>query len=121
MAQATYTFNPYGGLAASTGTITNPFRFRGEYQDSPIGEPGFYVMARYCDPATTQFSTLDRQSLQRNPIVEASAGTLHCSRDEHHANPALALCACFGSLHEPLGERATASGVVEFQDPEVVV
>jgi RHS repeat-associated protein len=57
---ATYTFDPYGGLAASTnpGGITNPFGFCGQYQDS---ESGFYYLrARYYDPATAQFNAVDR-------------------------------------------------------------
>jgi len=58
--QATYVYDPYGGLTSSTGTIANPFRFAGEYQDSPLTESGFYyVRARYYDPATGQFTTLD--------------------------------------------------------------
>jgi RHS repeat-associated protein len=55
--QATYTYDPYGGLASSTGTITNPFRFCGQYQDS---ESGFYYLrARYYDPTTGQFLSMD--------------------------------------------------------------
>ncbi|TMC54270.1 MAG: DNRLRE domain-containing protein [Chloroflexi bacterium] len=55
--QATYTYDPYAGLASSTGSITNPFRFGGQYQDS---ESGFYYLrARYYDPATGQLLTVD--------------------------------------------------------------
>jgi len=57
VAQATYTYDPFGGLASSTGTITNPFRFSGQYLD---GESGFYYLrARYYDPATGQFASQD--------------------------------------------------------------
>jgi len=56
-AQATYTYDPYGGLAASTGAITNPFRFVAQYLDS---ESGFYYLrARYFDPSTGQFISRD--------------------------------------------------------------
>jgi RHS repeat-associated protein len=55
--QATYTYDPYGGLVSSTGSITNPFRFCGQYQDS---ESGFYYLrARYYDSSTGQFISVD--------------------------------------------------------------
>jgi RHS repeat-associated protein len=55
--QATYTYDPYGGLASSTGSITNPFRFCGQYQDSESGL--YYLRARYYDPLNGQFISLD--------------------------------------------------------------
>ncbi len=55
--QATYTYDPYGGLASSTGTITNPFRFAGQYQDPESGL--YYMRARYYDPISGQFCSLD--------------------------------------------------------------
>jgi RHS repeat-associated protein len=58
--QATYTYDPYGGLASSTGSITNPFRYCGQYLDT---ESGFYYLrARYYDSSTGQF-------LSRDPII----------------------------------------------------
>jgi RHS repeat-associated protein len=57
VSQATYTYDPYGGLASSTGSITNPFRYTGQYLDT---ESGFYYLrARYYDPTTGQLLTLD--------------------------------------------------------------
>jgi len=55
--QATYQFDPYGNLVASTGTITNPFRFCGQYQDSESGL--YYLRTRYFDSNTGQFVTRD--------------------------------------------------------------
>jgi len=49
--------DPYGGLASSTGLLTNPFRFGGQYQDSESGL--YYLRARYFDPATAQFISMD--------------------------------------------------------------
>ncbi len=64
VSQATYTYDPFGGLAASTGSVTNPFRFGGQYQDPSATESGYYYLrARYYDPSTVQLTTLD-------PIVE---------------------------------------------------
>jgi len=58
---ATYTYDPYGGLASITESITNPFRFSGEYQDSESNL--YYLRARYYDSNTAQFISLD-------PLVE---------------------------------------------------
>jgi RHS repeat-associated protein len=56
-AQATYNFDSFGNTLASTGSILNPFQFAGEYQDSESGL--YYLRARYYDPSTGQFLTLD--------------------------------------------------------------
>jgi RHS repeat-associated protein len=54
---ATYTYDPYGNLTGSTGSIANPLRFAGEYTDA---ETGFqYLRARYYDPASAQFLSRD--------------------------------------------------------------
>lgn len=54
---ATFTFDPYGTLAGSSGTATTPFGFAGQYTDA---ESGFqYLRARYYDPRTDQFLTVD--------------------------------------------------------------
>ena len=55
--QATYQFDPYGNLIAVTGTIVNPFRFSGEYQDVEAGL--YYLRARYYDPITGLFVSRD--------------------------------------------------------------
>jgi RHS repeat-associated protein len=56
-AESTYTFDPYGSLAGSTGTIANPFLFAGQYQDVESGL--YYLRARYYDPSTGQFTSFD--------------------------------------------------------------
>jgi len=61
--QASYTYDAYGYLTATTGTISNPLRFAGQYQD---GESGlYYARARYYDSSTGQF-------ISRDPIVSAT-------------------------------------------------
>lgn len=60
VSQATYTFDAYGNLIASTGSITNPLRFSGQYLDSESGL--YYLRARYYDAGTGQF-------LSRDPAV----------------------------------------------------
>jgi len=46
VSQATYTFDAFGTVVATTGSITNPLRFAGQYQDA---ESGFTT----CGHATT--------------------------------------------------------------------
>ena len=54
---ASFTYDPYGRLAAKTGTATTPLGFAGQYTDA---ETGFqYLRARYYDPAMGQFLTRD--------------------------------------------------------------
>ena len=57
VSQATYTYDPYGGLASSTGSITNPFRFAGQYQDAE--SVMYFLRARYYDAATAQLVSKD--------------------------------------------------------------
>ena len=59
----TYAYDAYGNPTASTGTVANPFRYAGEYQDAESGL--YYLRARYYDPATAQFLT-------RDPLVAAT-------------------------------------------------
>ena len=81
VSQATYTYDPYGGLASSTGSITNPFRFSGEYQDPAATESGFYYLrARYYDPVTGQFLSLDPVvRMTRQPYSYVSGNPLNRS------------------------------------------
>jgi len=55
--QATYTFDPYGNVAAKTGSASTPFQYAGQYTDSESGLQ--YLRARYYDPLTAQFLTVD--------------------------------------------------------------
>jgi RHS repeat-associated protein len=74
--QATYTYDPYGGLASSTGSITNPFRFCGQYQDAESGL--YYLRARYLDPSTGQFISTDpRVSETRSPYAYVAGNPLN--------------------------------------------
>jgi RHS repeat-associated protein len=55
--KATYTYNAYGSLSSSTGSVSQPFGFTGQYTDSESGL--IYLRARYYDSATAQFLTRD--------------------------------------------------------------
>jgi RHS repeat-associated protein len=54
---ASYTYGPYGITAVSTGSVTNPFQFAGQYLDSESGL--YYLRARYYDPNVGQFLSVD--------------------------------------------------------------
>ncbi len=52
-----FTYNPYGDIAGSSGTVTTPLGFAGAYTDSESGL--IYLVGRYYDPATGQFLSVD--------------------------------------------------------------
>jgi RHS repeat-associated protein len=54
---ATYAYTPYGSLSSSSGTASTPLLYAGQYRDAESGL--YYLRARYYDPATAQFLTLD--------------------------------------------------------------
>lgn len=54
---STYTFDSFGKLTASTGTLTNPFQYTGRDFDSETGL--FYYRARYYDPLGGRFISED--------------------------------------------------------------
>jgi RHS repeat-associated protein len=57
-------YDAYGQPTSTSGSVANPFGYAGEYTDS---ETGFlYLRARYYDPATQQFLTVD-------PLLAATA------------------------------------------------
>jgi|tagenome__1003787_1003787.scaffolds.fasta_scaffold20988994_6 RHS repeat-associated protein len=58
-----YTYDPYGRIAAHTGTATSALLYDGQYTDAESGYQ--YLRARYYDPATAQFLT-------RDPFVAAT-------------------------------------------------
>ena len=54
---ATYTYDPYGNVTGTTGNLNNPLQFAGQYTDAESGL--IYLRARYYDPSTAQFLTVD--------------------------------------------------------------
>jgi RHS repeat-associated protein len=69
---ATYTYDPYGSLAGSTGTATNPFRYAGQYTDPETGYQ--YLRARYYDPSTGVFLTRDPLETQTREAYGYAGG-----------------------------------------------
>jgi RHS repeat-associated protein len=62
---ATATYDPYGNLTASTGTLPR-LGYNGQYTDPESGL--IYLRARYYDPATAQF-------LSRDPLVAVTGSS----------------------------------------------
>jgi RHS repeat-associated protein len=54
---ASYVYDSFGNLTASTGTITNPFQYTGREFDSETGL--YYYRARYYDPMSGRFLSED--------------------------------------------------------------
>ena len=53
----TYTYDPFGNVTGHTGTASTPLQYDGQYTDA---ESGFqYLRARYYDPATSVFLSVD--------------------------------------------------------------
>ena len=60
----TYTYDSFGNLTASTGSITNSFRYTGREFDTETSL--YYYRARYYDPATARLSSEDLDWGNRN-------------------------------------------------------
>jgi RHS repeat-associated protein len=76
--QATYSYDPYGNITSSVGSVTNPFQYSGAYTDPESGL--YYLRARYYDPTTAQFLTVDRMvSTTRSPYGYAEANPVNHS------------------------------------------
>jgi RHS repeat-associated protein len=56
----TYTYDPWGKVLTSTGTVSNPLRYAGYYYDDSTGL--YYLSHRYYDPQTSRFITVDPAS-----------------------------------------------------------
>lgn len=56
-AVAYYAYTPYGSQSSSSGTASTPLLYAGQYRDSESGL--YYLRARYYDPTTAQFVTVD--------------------------------------------------------------
>ncbi|MGM7774737.1 DUF6531 domain-containing protein [Arthrobacter sp. KNU-44] len=54
---ASYTYDANGNLTTKTGTADTPLRWNGQAQDTDTGL--YYLRARYYDPTTTQFLSVD--------------------------------------------------------------
>ncbi|MFB7674480.1 RHS repeat-associated core domain-containing protein [Kitasatospora purpeofusca] len=67
-----FAYTPYGAPAGQTGTVSTPLRYAGQYTDTESGL--IYLRARYYDPATAQFLTVD-------PAVRSTRSTYGYTED----------------------------------------
>lgn len=66
----TDTYDPYGNLTADTGSVANSLLYDGQYLDSASGL--YYLRARWYDPTTAQFTTVDPDvAATRSPFAYA--------------------------------------------------
>lgn len=74
----TYSYDPWGNVTSHTGTVTTNLQYDGQYTDL---ETGFlYLRARYYDPATGEFLTVDPAvGVTRTPYQYASANPVNLS------------------------------------------
>jgi RHS repeat-associated protein len=67
---ATYAYDAYGNVTASTGTVANPLQYAGQYTDSESGLQ--YCRARYYDPTVGGFLTPGSFARTREPYAYAA-------------------------------------------------
>ncbi len=60
---ATYSYDPFGNLLSSTGGVSNPFTFVGQYGVSSVGDGLDTMSVRTYDPTTGEFLTSDPSGL----------------------------------------------------------
>ncbi|HXA30546.1 MAG TPA: RHS repeat-associated core domain-containing protein [Candidatus Angelobacter sp.] len=88
---ATYTYDSYGNLTASTGTGTTTLRYAGQYLDAESGL--YYLRARYYDPATAQFLSWDPlAAMTLQPYAYADNNPLYETDPTGMVGEAMALC-----------------------------
>ena len=106
---ATFTYGPFGALAASTGSATTPMGFAGQYTDAATGLQ--YLRARFYDPSTAQFLSRDPQeALTRQPYAYSFNDPVNLT-DPGGENPAVG--ACVVTVEIPIvGEVTCAAAAV---------
>jgi RHS repeat-associated protein len=62
----TYTYDSFGNLTASTGTLANPFRYTGREIDSETGV--YFYRARYLDPTAGRFVSEDSSGFHSGTV-----------------------------------------------------
>jgi RHS repeat-associated protein len=67
----TYTYDSFGNLTATSGTITNPYRYTGREYDPETGL--YYYRARYYDPTIGRFLSEDPVGFYSGPNFYAYA------------------------------------------------
>jgi RHS repeat-associated protein len=99
----TDSYDPYGNVTASTGTVQNNLLYCGQSMDSESGL--YYLQARYYDPLTGQFTGVD-------PLVaETGMPYAYTAGDPVNTSDASGLCSWFGCVGQVLNTVSEATGV----------
>lgn len=101
----TYAYDSWGDVTSHTGSATTNLQFDGQYTD---GETGFqYLRARYYDPSTGQFLTVD-------PAVLATQAPYSYAADgpTNNADPSGQFCFSFSCVVHDIGVGAGFVGIV---------
>ncbi|HZT96717.1 MAG TPA: RHS repeat-associated core domain-containing protein, partial [Chloroflexota bacterium] len=100
--RGTFTFDPYGNIAASSAGYVTPFLFAGQYRDNETGF--YYLRARYYDSATAQM-------ISRDPSIGLTHGAYeYAGNNPLSAGDPTGLCGLWGDdtcLGDAVGAVAT--------------
>jgi RHS repeat-associated protein len=106
-AVATYTYTPYGSLSSSSGTASTPLLYAGQYRD---GESGLYYMrARYYDPSTGQFITVDPMTATTHQPYQYADGSPVNNTDPSGKCGLWGSDTCWGDAAGAVGSVATGA------------
>jgi len=98
----TDTYDPYGNVTTSSGSVANAMLFSGQYMDTESGL--YYLQARYYDPALAQFLSAD-------PLVEETEMPYgYAGGDPINADDPTGLCSWFGCVVSAVGTAGRAIG-----------
>jgi RHS repeat-associated protein len=98
--QLTYDYEPFGAIGSQTGTLTNPVKFTGQYQD-PTGL--YHLRARQYDSVAGRFLSLD-------PAAQVVAGRM-ISQYTYADNRPTLMVDPSGATHRP---TMVATGTTRF-------
>lgn len=93
-----YTYNPVGTVLGSTGSVSNPLQFQGQYLDPETGF--YYLRARYYDPTTGQFLSRDPKDVRTRSAYGYALGDPINGSDpsgQFSVNLPFGLCLSFGN------------------------
>jgi RHS repeat-associated protein len=116
-----FSYDPYGRLVGSTGTVTTSLGYQGQYTDPSTGF--MYLRARWYDPATAQFLTRDPlESVTRAPYAYAGDDPLDAG-DPSGLNLAGKIAAGLAIVTvdavEEVGSDGAATGALPAEDAAI--
>jgi RHS repeat-associated protein len=100
----TYSYDPWGVITATTGTVTNPYRYAGGYYDTTTGLTKFGT--RYYDPTLGRWTQRDPSGHEPNAYNYASCSPVNTV----DPSGTWSLCGLFG-LPTFSGETAAGFGI----------